>query len=175
MVEYLRTILTAQFEAALCMAGDCLRKCPAEHWDSPVAKYPFWQVAYHALCFVDFYLSPGEQAFAPRPELHPRGLAEMDDEYPSRRFEREELLAYVTLCRQKVAAALAAETEESLQAWCASGGPWLALRPSLWSPPPAALAALRPVPAPMARPRPRRAAPRRLRSSTSMVPSWDKP
>ena len=122
MVEYLRTILTAQFEAALCMAGDCLRKCPAEHWDSPVAKYPFWQVAYHALCFVDFYLSPGEQAFAPRPDLHPRGLAEMDDEYPSRRFEREELLAYVTLCRQKVAAALAAETEESLQAWCAFTG-----------------------------------------------------
>jgi DinB superfamily len=122
MVEYLRTILTAQFEAALCMADDCLRKCPAEHWDSPVAKYPFWQVAYHALCFVDFYLSPGEQAFAPRPDLHPRGLAEMDDEYPSRRFEREELLAYVTLCRQKVATALAAETEESLQAGCGFSG-----------------------------------------------------
>lgn len=38
----------------------------------------------------------------------------MDEEYPSRRFERRELGAYVALCREKVSEALAHETAESL-------------------------------------------------------------
>jgi hypothetical protein len=122
MLEYFKTIVARQFEAALCMADDCLRKCPRQHWDAPVAKYPFWQVAYHVLCFVDYYLSPGEAAFTPRPDLHPRGLAELNEEYPSRRFDRDELLDYVSFCRQKLADALAAETQQSLEAWCAFPG-----------------------------------------------------
>ena len=32
-------------------------------WDAPIAKYPFWMVAYHTLCYVDCYLSPDNAAF----------------------------------------------------------------------------------------------------------------
>lgn len=114
MVDYVKRILTGQFEAGLAMFNDCVVKCPAEHWEGRVAKYPFWEVAYHTLCFVDLYLSPGKKEFEFRPALHPRGMSEFDGEHPSRRFEREEILEYVAICRRKAVEVLAGETEESL-------------------------------------------------------------
>ena len=75
MSDHLQQILARQFDAALCMLNDCVEKCPPALWDARVAKYPFWQVAYHALCFVDLYLSPGEAAFAPRDEFPPGRVA----------------------------------------------------------------------------------------------------
>jgi hypothetical protein len=117
MIEQFKQVLGGQFEAGLAMLNKCLQKCPAEHWDGVIAKYPFWQVAYHALCFVDVYLAPNDAAWAPRTEpggLHPQGRMELDEEYPSRRFAKEELTEYVAICRQKVHEALAAETGESL-------------------------------------------------------------
>jgi uncharacterized damage-inducible protein DinB len=114
MVEYLKGVLKGQYEAALGMLNDCLVVCPDEHWDGIIGKYPFWQVAYHTLCFADLYLTADETKFQPR-EIHPAGWKEFDDEYPSRRFERGELLAYAALCRQKAQESLAAETRESLE------------------------------------------------------------
>ncbi|MEX2217831.1 MAG: DinB family protein, partial [Phycisphaerales bacterium] len=111
-------LLARQFEAALAMLADCLRKCPEEHWDTPIAKYPFWQTAYHTLCFVDCYLTPSNEAFhallAERAErrrpgeidFQPTGIKELEDEYPSRRFNKPELLAYLHLCRAKAREAL---------------------------------------------------------------------
>lgn len=120
-------IVQPQFEASLAMLRDCIAKCPPEHWDERIAHYTFWQVAYHTLCFVDVYLSTGEAAVefrttdspehAPPPRrlpLHPRGRSELEDEFPSRRFAQDELLAYLQICRDKLHAAMAAETEESL-------------------------------------------------------------
>jgi hypothetical protein len=123
----LPAILLPQFEAALAMFRDCLVMCPPEHWDTRIAHYTFSQVAYHTLCFVDVYLSPGEAAFefrttnspqhAPPPRhlpLHPRGRSELEDEFPSRRFEQDELLAYLQICRDKLHTSMAAETEATL-------------------------------------------------------------
>ena len=89
MVAFVKQFLLHQFDASLCMLNDCIGLCPPALWDTPVVKYPFWQVAYHTLCFVDLYLSPGEQAFAPSPRFLPAGMKELDDEYPSRRFTKE--------------------------------------------------------------------------------------
>ena len=100
MIAHVRQILTGQFEAALCMFNDCLTKCPPGHWDGIVGKYPFWQVAYHTLCFVDLYLSRDKEAFEFR-DVHPCGWKEFDDEYPSRRFLQQELIAYLAICRSK--------------------------------------------------------------------------
>jgi hypothetical protein len=58
MIDYIKKILTGQFEASLCVMKECLQKCPPEHWDGKIAKYAFWHVGYHTLCFVDLYLSP---------------------------------------------------------------------------------------------------------------------
>lgn len=96
------------------MMDDCIQRCPEEHWDGLVAKYPFWMVAYHTLCFVDLYLSPGQDAFQLRPEFHPRGWEEFEGEFPSRRFSKGEILRYLQVCLEKARTTFAAETEESL-------------------------------------------------------------
>lgn len=117
MIEHVKAMLAGQFQAALCMLDDCIGKCPLQQWDGLIAKYPFWQVAYHTLCFADLYLTPGgEAAFGLRPDLHPAGWSEFNDEYPSRRFEKAELAAYAATCRAKAEQTLAAETRESLTA-----------------------------------------------------------
>ena len=114
MTEYLKQILTGQFEAALCMMNDCVEHCPPEHWDGKIGKYAFWHVAYHTLCFVDLYLTPNEEAFQLR-DLHPQGWRELDDEYPSRRFEQPEIARYLAICRQKAVGTIASETRASLE------------------------------------------------------------
>src|SRR5262245_32495577 len=100
MLDYVKTILTAQFEAVLCMLNDCIRKCPEEHWEGRIANDTFRQVTYHTLFFVDLYLSPGEAAFGLR-DLHHRGGDERSSTVPSVGLSKDETLAYLALCRQK--------------------------------------------------------------------------
>ena len=97
-------------------------RCPQEYWDGKIAKYTFWQVAYHTLFFVDLYLSRNEASFQLR-EFHPQRRVEFTDGYPSRRFDKRELTEYVALCRQKGVETLAFETPESLEG--ESGFRWL--------------------------------------------------
>jgi hypothetical protein len=117
-----RTIFTGQYEASLAMLDECIRRCPEQHWDGRVAKFTFWQIAYHTLGFTDLYLSPTEAAFQPR-DLHPRGLREIYDDVPSRRFDQGELIGYAAICRDKAVETLATETPESLRG--GSGFSWL--------------------------------------------------
>jgi hypothetical protein len=117
MSGHVTRVVESQFEAALRMLHRCIQRCPEEHWDGLVAKYPCWMVAYHTLCFVDVYLSRGEAGFRPRVEegIHPKGKAELEEEYPSRRFSRAEVLAYSEICLAKLRDTMAAETPESLE------------------------------------------------------------
>jgi uncharacterized damage-inducible protein DinB len=114
MIEYLKSILTGQFEASLCMLNDCVRKCPHEYWEGRIANDTFRQVAYHTLFFVDYYFSPGDVAFTPR-ELHLRGGDERSSTTASAGLTKDETLSYLAVCRQKALDALAAETSESLR------------------------------------------------------------
>ena len=130
MNDILKPILIVQLEAALCMLAECIEKCTPAHWDQPIAKYPFWMVAYHTLCCTDVYLSPNEQLWQPRQDslspgggLHPRGKQEIEEEFPSRRFEQAELIEYAAICRALIRQAIEAETPESLQGPC--GFSWL--------------------------------------------------
>jgi hypothetical protein len=122
MIDYLKTILTGQFEAALCMLNDCIRKCPPEHWEGKIANDTFRQITYHTLFFVDLYLSPNEAAFTLR-ELHERGGDERSNTKASTGLTKEESLAYLAICREKALATLTAETPESLQR--ESGFSWI--------------------------------------------------
>ena len=125
-------IAESQLEASLAMLAECIDACPEHRWDSSIAKYTFWQVAYHTLCFVDYRLAHGDAAWHPHPMFHPAGRAELDEEYPSRRFTKPELLAYLAFCLDKLRTTLAAETPESLHS--PSGFPGLPfLAPSFTS------------------------------------------
>jgi len=112
MAQFITQLLTNQFEAALCMLNQCIAACPPEHWEEKIASGTFRWVAYHTLFYVDLYLSPSEGAFQRR-EFHQRGGDErgvgLNDG-----LEQGEALAYVEICRQKMLAAIASETSESL-------------------------------------------------------------
>ena len=122
MIEYVKTILTGQFEAALCMLNDCIRRCPQEHWEGKIANDTFRQVTYHTLFYVDLYLSPSEAEFNLR-ECHQQGGDERSSTAVSAGLPQDETLSYLAVCRQKALSTLAAETPESLQR--ASGFSWL--------------------------------------------------
>lgn len=117
MSALLTQAIAGQFEAAFAMFNRCLEACPTEHWDALIAKYPLWQTAYHTLCFVDLYLSPGEKTWQPRTGpggFHPLGWTELDEEYPSRRFTKDELLAYAALLAPMIRTTIEGETAERL-------------------------------------------------------------
>jgi hypothetical protein len=113
MIEFVKTILFGQFEAALCMLNDCVRKCPPEQWEGKIANDSFRQVAYHTAFYVDYYLSPNEHAFQIR-EWNRRGGDERGTT-ASPGLSGDETLTYLAVCRQKLVETLAAETLESLQ------------------------------------------------------------
>jgi hypothetical protein len=128
--DLLKSSMLAHFEAALAMLRMCLDKCPPEQWDGIIGKYPFWQVAYHTLCYADCYCSVTNEHWEPRQggtgptgNLHPKGRTELEEEYPSRRFSKEELIGYCGLCLDIVRAAVARETDASLAG--ESGFSWL--------------------------------------------------
>lgn len=130
--DTLNRAVLSQFKAALAMLDECLEKCPDDRWDlappNAVASYPCWQVAYHALCYVDCYLAPSNDAFADEigsrvGGFHPAGMAELREEFPSRRFERDELRRYAGFCRERAARVLTSESGAALER--PSGFGWL--------------------------------------------------
>jgi hypothetical protein len=48
-IDYIQTILTHQFEAALCMMDHCIGACPPEHWEGKIATRTFGSVVYQGL------------------------------------------------------------------------------------------------------------------------------
>jgi hypothetical protein len=120
MIEYVRQMLIREFEAALAMLNQCIEACPEEHWDDKIANGTFRWVAYHALFFLDLYLSSSEHDFQRR-DFHVRGGDEREDRL-SEGLSRQDSLSYVAICRQKILEAIAAETIESLQG--GSGFSW---------------------------------------------------
>jgi hypothetical protein len=115
MLEYVKTILTGQFEATLSMMDHCLRACPPAHWEGKIANGTCRWAAYHTLFWVDVYLSPGdEDAFVLR-EFHHRGGDERTDAPNNPGLSLEETLDYVEICRRKMLETLAAESAASLQ------------------------------------------------------------
>ncbi|MFX1326157.1 MAG: DinB family protein [Promethearchaeota archaeon] len=54
--------LNEQYGAAIAMLQQNLKKCPKEIWDDRTEGPPFWHVAYHAMWFLDWYLSDSKSA-----------------------------------------------------------------------------------------------------------------
>lgn len=102
-------MLWRQFGAAIDMLRDCLLDCPdalweKQLWDDHADQWVaagfsnFWYLAYHALFWLDLYLTGAEEGFAPP---QPFALVEMhDNESLPRTYTREELLDYLDQCRK---------------------------------------------------------------------------
>jgi uncharacterized damage-inducible protein DinB len=122
MIDFIKGILTGQFEAGLCMLHQCIQLCPPAHWESKIANDTFRQVSYHTLFYVDCYLSHGEESFELR-DLHRRGGNELTNTQASLGLDKDETANYALWCRRKAVETIAAETAESLEG--ESGFHWL--------------------------------------------------
>jgi hypothetical protein len=120
-------MLWRQFGAVIDMLSDTLRDCPDELWkrslweDQPgqwvqAGFSAFWYLGYHALFWLDLYLTGAEEGFAPPA---PFDLVEMEpNEILPRTYAREELLSYVQYCRRKCQETIGALSHEQAYRLC---------------------------------------------------------
>lgn len=123
-------MLWRQFGAAIDALGNALRSCPDELWEQPLwADQPdqwvasgfsaYWYLGYHALFWLDLYLTGAEEGFAPPP---PFDLVEMEaNEALPRVYTRAELLDYLELCRQRCQATIGAMSVDQANRVCRFG------------------------------------------------------
>ena len=50
-----------QYGAAIAMLEQNLKSCPKEVWDDRTSGPPFWQVTYHVMWYLDWYLSDSKK------------------------------------------------------------------------------------------------------------------
>jgi len=119
-----KTIIWSQFGAAIDTLDDMLRACPDELWrerlwDNRLTRpeyAEFWYRVYHALFWLDLYLTGAEEGFVPPA---PFELIEMEeDDLPSRVYTKDELQAYLEYGRKRCEATIEALTDETAQQPC---------------------------------------------------------
>ena len=120
-------MLERQFGIAIDSLRDALRDCPDDLWEKrlwqdkadqwvAVGFSGFWYLGYHALFWLDLYLTGAEEGFAP-PE--PFDLVEMEaNEVLPRTYTRDELLAYLEHCRRRCSETISAMSEEHAYRLC---------------------------------------------------------
>jgi hypothetical protein len=123
-----KTIIWRQFGAAIDDLDNALRACPDELWHyrlydtgSRRAEFSeFWYLGYHALFWLDLYLTGAEEGFVPPA---PFALIEQDDAgpLPERAYTKDELQAYLGDCRTKCQTTIEALTDEGAQRRCHFG------------------------------------------------------
>jgi len=101
-----------QFGAAIDMLDNALRACPDELWQERLyyerSVQPefaeFWYVAYHALFWLDYYLSDSAEGYAPPA---PFTMSEFEGgALPERVYTKAELQTYLEYGRNKCRATL---------------------------------------------------------------------
>ena len=121
-----RTILWRQFGAAIDMLENALVACPASLWNQrlwrnpPPLEFPqqfaeFWYVTFHALVWLDLYLSGvSEEEFVP-PAPFAQGVLDSVEALPEQPYTKEELRTYLASMRQKCQTQLLALTDERMR------------------------------------------------------------
>jgi hypothetical protein len=106
-----------QFGAAIDMLDNALSACPDELWQERLyterglqpAFTEFWYIGYHALFWLDYYLSDSAEGFAPPA---PFTLSEFEGGVaPARVYTKAELQAYLAYGRDKCQIRIESQTE----------------------------------------------------------------
>ena len=122
MNDFWKNAVWSQFGAAIDMLEHAAQACPDELWGDRSRQPEFWYVLFHALFYLDLYLSESDVGFTPPA---PFTLDELDDRglKPERVYTREELMRYLRHGREKCRSTISALTEERLRE--RSGFSWL--------------------------------------------------
>lgn len=126
MTTLWRESLWRQLGAAIDMLENAIAACPDELWNDRDRQPEVWYLAFHTLFFLDLYLSPTLDGFAPPPpftldELDPAGVL------PERPYSQAELLAYLNHGRRKARATLAGLDDDGASR--STTFPWAAALP----------------------------------------------
>ena len=113
-----RTSIWKQFGAAIDMLGDAISLCPDHLWTVVLWKDPddeqygqFWFVAYHALRWLDLFLTGTKAGFAPPAPFLLRGL-------PEQPYPKDQVLAYLQVCRARCQSTIEGLTDEKAGQRC---------------------------------------------------------
>jgi hypothetical protein len=122
MDAFWKETVWSQFGAAIDMLEDSIRSCPEDVWASRPGERDFWYWAFHALFYLDLYLSESDKGFVPPV---PFTIDEMDERglLPDRVYTKAELLKYLEHGREKCRQAIADMTGEKAARRC--GFYWL--------------------------------------------------
>ena len=114
------TMIGGQFAAAIQMIRSAIEACPDPLWDERADGSPFWHLAYHALFYVDFYLSYDEKTFQAR-DFHKGNAHLLPGDYgqfagvvitPEKSFRKDQLLVYADHCLRKCETTFETLTDE---------------------------------------------------------------
>jgi hypothetical protein len=119
MLETYKTLIENQYEAAFRTLKYCLDRCPDDSWNLPVCNHVISQTFFHTLFFADMYLGLNPQAVEDQPfhrahETVFRGYEEMENQAPTKRYERTFIESYFEHCRSKAKSAVQAFTTTTL-------------------------------------------------------------
>jgi DinB superfamily len=120
--EFWKTTIWQQFGAAIDMLENAMVACPDNLWGDRSQRPEFWYVVFHALFFLDLYLSDSDMGFAPPA---PFTMDEMDERglMPDRVYTKQELHSYLEHGRRKCRTTIDAMTGEKAVRRC--GFDWL--------------------------------------------------
>ena len=98
----IQEVVQSQYLASLAMMKQVVELCPAAMWDDRTVKNRFWQVVYHGLFFIHFYLQPTEADFVPweKHEPHYDGMGLTAD--ANEPCSQADMLDYLALVEEEV-------------------------------------------------------------------------
>ena len=114
----LKTLVWQQFGAAIDTLDDALRLCPDHLWtltlwkDDEDPRYgQFWFIAYHALSWLDLFLTGSQKGFTPPPPF-------IRGKLPEQPYTKDQIKWYLDHCRAKSKATIEALTDEKARQIC---------------------------------------------------------
>jgi hypothetical protein len=118
MNSNVKTSLWMQYDAAIDMLKEAINQCPDSFWtavlwdDAEDARFgQYWFIAYHALFWLDLYLTGASEGFKP-PAPFIRGSL------PESPYPKDVILKYLHECRQKCQSVIEGLSDEKAQQIC---------------------------------------------------------
>ncbi len=88
------------YSAVIKMLREAIEGCPAELWAERTDEPPFWQQAYHAVWYLDFYLSDTPKSFQ-GPALAEEGTQNLETASGTIIPSQEQIIKYLEQVNQK--------------------------------------------------------------------------
>ena len=128
MSALFQDLIRNQMEAAFRTLRHCIDSCPDESWHQPVCNNSFAQSVFHALFFADVYLGQNpdvvsDQDFHREHESSFAGYEEWEATPPTKKYDRDFIVAYLKHCRQRAKLVIDQFTAENLSQ--PSGFEWI--------------------------------------------------